>query len=290
MTAVGVVDQVRLGDHACWTYDERTEGLDAVGRFVTAGLRLGHRILCFLDALTPDAVLADLAARGVPTGSALADGRLRLIPAGGSHRPQGGWDRPRMVAAIAAETARAGHPGYAALRLVADMAWALRAGTPVAELQRYESQVDALVSGGRVAALCLYDRRVCSDEQIRAVAAAHTATAGPDAGRRRTPLLRAYRTTDPCGLRLVGEVDRSNGDAFSAMLSDVAGCAPSGRPAVLDVSELAFADVRAAYALLDLGAVPPSDRVRLVGCRPALRRLLDLVGQGSGMETVGDPA
>ncbi|MGK5740519.1 MEDS domain-containing protein [Micromonospora sp. URMC 103] len=280
MTTTAVVDQVRLGDHVCWSYDDEAVGLGAVGRFVTTGLRRGDKALCFLDALAPEVVLADLTARGVPTRAALADGRLRLVPAGTTYRPQGRFDRPGMIANLVAETARAQHEGYAGLRLVGDMAWASRDRGGAAELRRYESEVNALFPDGRVAALCLYDRRRFPAEQVRAVAAAHPATVTPGASRSWKPLLRAYRTRNPDGLRLVGEIDGSNGDAFTAMLRDVSGRAPAHHPAVLDLSEVSFADVRAAHALLRADAARPPT-VRLVGCRPNLRRLLDLIRPGA---------
>ncbi|WBB68654.1 MEDS domain-containing protein [Micromonospora sp. WMMD812] len=289
MTTVRVVDQVGLGDHVFWSYDDTAAALDAVGRFLATGLRLGHKALCFLDALAPDAVLADLSARGVPADAARAEGRLRLLPAGGSYRPGRRFDRPGMIAVLAAESARAHREGYPGLRLVGDMAWAARAGTSVVELHRYETEVNALFPDGTVAGLCLYDRRLFPADQIRAIAAAHPGSAGPDTGGSWRPLLRAYRTRDPAGLRLVGEIDRSNGDAFTAMLSGMSGWAVPGGPAVLDVSGLSFADVGAAHDLLRAGETQTGG-LRLVGCRPAVRRLLDLVGQGAHLQPVGRPA
>lgn len=65
MTAAAVVDQVRLGDHVCWTYDDEAGSLDAVGRFVTAGLRLG--VAGFRPTLRR---LLDLVADGTRPGAA----------------------------------------------------------------------------------------------------------------------------------------------------------------------------------------------------------------------------
>jgi len=43
------VDQLRLGDHVCWGFDDDEARLDIVTRFVAAGQRDGHRILCLTE-------------------------------------------------------------------------------------------------------------------------------------------------------------------------------------------------------------------------------------------------
>ncbi|MGN9779656.1 MEDS domain-containing protein [Micromonospora sp. H33] len=278
MTTGAVVGQVDLGDHICWTYDVETAGLDAVGRFVAAGLLRDEKVVCFLDTLDPAAVVAAVHERGAAPEEALADGRLRIRPATESYRPDGRLDPDRMVFSLADESARAQREGHVGLRLVGDMSWAARTGTDVAELCRYEASVNRLFPDGRVAALCLYDRRLFPADDLWTVAATHPSTVGPRTGRTWIPLLRAYRTGQPPGLRLVGQVDVSNRAAFAAMVTDATDRLPFGRAVVLDLSGVSFADVAAATALVDAGRAARPREVRLVGCRPPLRRLLDLVG------------
>ncbi|MET8912545.1 MEDS domain-containing protein [Micromonospora sp. NPDC004551] len=277
MTATTVVDQVRLGDHVCWTHDDESVALDVVGRFAATGLRLGHKVVCFTETSPPQAVRARVDAVGVPTEAAVAAGRRRNVPALEAY-PTGSRPVPEtMVAVVVDEIDRARHEGYPGIRLAGDMAWVLRGGASLDDLRRYETALNPLFLDGRVAGLCLYDRRLFPADALRALAAAHPGTAGPHEARTWAPLLRAYRTTDPPGLRLVGQVDQSNREAFTAVLDDVtAGQRAAGRPPVLDVSELSFADVGAATALVRADRASATG-IRLVGCRPALHRLLHLL-------------
>ncbi|MGC1214656.1 MAG: MEDS domain-containing protein [Micromonospora sp.] len=276
MTPPTVVDQVRLGDHVCWTHDDESDALDAVGRFAATGLRLGHKVICFTDSSRPQAVRAHLEAAGVPTEAAVAAGQLRIQPAVENYLTGGRLVPQPVIKALVEEVSRAQREGYSGLRLAGDMAWVLGSATTLDDLCRYEADVNRLFMDGQVAGMCLYDRRIFPAEHLRTVAAAHPATAGPDAGRTWTPLLRLYRTVDPPGLRLVGQVDRSNREAFAAVLADAMRAAPSDRPVVVDVSQLSFADVSAAAALVRAERAEAGG-VRLVGCRPALSRLLGLL-------------
>ncbi|KAB1906156.1 MEDS domain-containing protein [Micromonospora sp. AMSO31t] len=284
MTATTVVDQVHLGDHVCWTHDDESVALDVVGRFAATGLRLGHKVVCFTETTPPQAVRARVDAVGVPTEAAVAAGQLRIVPAADAY-PTGARPTPEtMVAVVVGEVDRARHEGYPGIRLAGDMAWVLRSGTTLDDLRRYETALNPLFLDTRVAGLCLYDRRLFPADGMRALAAAHPGTAGPQAARIWTPLLRAYRTTDPPGLRLVGQVDLSNREAFTAVLDEVtADERAAGAPPVLDVSDLSFADVGAATAIVRADRASATG-VRLAGCRPALHRLLHLLGELSTPE------
>ncbi|WP_172892346.1 MEDS domain-containing protein [Micromonospora coxensis] len=275
-TASAVADQVRLGDHVCWVHDDEGDGLRAAGRFVAGGLRLGHKVLWFTDALPPSVARAHLDGQGPTTEAALACGQLRIVPAAEAYLSGGRFVPEAMLDALAAEIERARRAGHPGLRVVGDMGWALRHGASVTDLCRYEAEANRLFIDGHAAGMCLYDRRLYPTEYLRPASTAHPATVAPGAGHAWAPLLRAYRTRDPHGLRLVGEVDRSNRGAFAAMLDHVTGRGTNERATVLDVSELSFADVGAASALVRARRNAPSP-VRLVGCQPALTRLLDLV-------------
>ncbi|MFR9779854.1 MEDS domain-containing protein [Micromonospora sp. MS34] len=274
MTATSVVDQIQLGDHVCWTHDGESGGLDAVARFAAIGLRLGQKVVCFSETSTPRAVRDRVEAFGVPTEAAVASGQLRIVPAVEVYLPGRRLAPEELVATVVDEVSRAQQEGYPGVRLAGDMAWVLRSGITLDDLLRYETALNRLFLDRPMAGLCVYDRRLFPAERLRALGTAHPGTAGPHTDRTWTPLLRAYRTTDPPGLRLVGQVDQSNRDAFTALLDDVTG---DGRAPVLDLSGLTFADVGAATALVRAGRASATG-VRLVGCRPALRRLLGLLG------------
>jgi anti-anti-sigma regulatory factor len=52
------------------------------------------------------------------------------------------------------------------------------------------------------------------------------------------------------------------------------------RPLVIDIGELRFADGAAASLMVRAAAASPTG-MRIIGCSPALARLLDLVGAGA---------
>ncbi|MFG1673347.1 MEDS domain-containing protein [Micromonospora sp. NPDC049282] len=286
MTATTVVDQVELGDHVCWIHDDDGDALDTVGRFAAVGLRRGHKVVCFTETSTPQAVRLRVDAVGVPTEAAVAAGQLRILPAVEAFLA-GGRPTPTMLAdAVRHEVDQARHEGYPGIRLSGDMTWVLGTGVTLDELRRYELALNPLFPDGRVAGLCLYDRRRFPADQLRLLTAAHPGTADPHTPRTWSPLLRAYRVGDPLGLRLVGQVDRSNRDALVALLADLtADRWAAAVPPVLDLTDLSFADAGAATELARAVRAGRAG-VRLVGCRPTLRRLLHVLG---GV-TAGPPA
>jgi anti-anti-sigma regulatory factor len=103
-----------------------------------------------------------------------------------------------------------------------------------------------------------------------------TAVAGSETGW--APVLRIRRTTDPYGLRLIGEADLSNRRALGATLDNVLDQQPD--PAVpihLDVSGLRFADAGAAALLGRLASRAPMG-MRVTGVQPALEMVFDRLG------------
>jgi hypothetical protein len=186
-----------------------------------------------------------------------------------------------MLDCLAGHVERAVAEGFAGLWLVGDMAWALGELVDAEGLADYEAQVNRLYLDGRAMGVCLYDRRVFDADLLRQVTRAHPAAvtdAVTDAASGWTPLLRIRRTTDPYGLRLVGESDLSNRQAVAAALDAVLVAQPDpGVPIVVDVAGLRFAD-GATAALLGRLALRGPAGVHIVGCHGALQTVLDRLG------------
>jgi anti-anti-sigma regulatory factor len=261
------VDRLQLGDHVCWTYDDDEQCLDATARFVTAGLRAGHQVLCVTEALLPVTLLEALRTRGVPVQRALDTGQLRASAATEAHPPA---DRAEV---LLKEIVRAGENGHAGLRVVDDMSWALHFD----HLTCFETRLGRLLLDGGAALLCQYDRRRFDRDRLRQVSAVHPATAAPvhDAGWE--PMLRLHRTVDPPGLRLVGEVDVSNRGALAHALDAFA---DAETPVTIDVAGLTFIDAAGAGLIVRAaGWVPHA--IRIVGASPLVRKVLTLVSAGA---------
>src|SRR5947209_1440086 len=243
-----MVEQLRLGDHVCWTVDDNRA--EALAGLAASGIDAGHRIVYLTGSLFPDALLAGLAAAGVPVQHAREQGQLQVLPAQPGCVPGGGFDPHRMLDTVADQIRRAHADGYPGLRLIADMAWAPHDPLGVEQLTWYEAQTNRLFMDGQALGVCLYDRRTFPKGLLREVAGAHPATTPARADVDWAPLLRVSRTIDGYGLRLFGEADLSNRQALTAVLHAVIVEHPDpARPVLVDVSGLRFADVGTAGLL-----------------------------------------
>ena len=275
MNAPYVTDRLQLGDHACWIFDDDDRCLREMARFVQAGLARRQRVVYLTETLAPSALLVALQARGVHAAEATAAGRLEIVPARDVYLTDGAFDPDgvlRLTRDLVAATVR---NGYAGLRAVGDMSWALARPPGVERLVRYETEINQLFLDGLAVGVCLYDRRRFDKHLLRALAAAHPCTnpARVDDGWR--PPLRMRR--GPAGLCLKGAVDATNRHALAAALGTVVDGARGARPVRVDVSELTFLDAAGASLLARAAATAPAG-VTLVGCSVPVVRVLSLIG------------
>ncbi|MCU7727670.1 MEDS domain-containing protein [Actinoplanes sp. KI2] len=267
-----LLGQVAPGDHVCWTVDDDATRIEAIAGFVRAGLSARHRVVYCGD--DPEALLDGLERHGVDGRAAVEEHLLQAIPAEAVYLPGGVFDPEATLELWRGEIARIRAAGYPGIRMVADMTWASRRVPGAERLPWYEAQVNAFFLDEYVAAVCAYDRRRFDPLALRRLGWAH-----PGAVAARVPFeprssLRARRTHDPYGLRLAGEVDRSNREALRTMIEHLFDDGPA---ATVDVSGLAFADTAGSRILIEAAARGP---LRLVGVSPPLRRLLDFHGAG----------
>jgi anti-anti-sigma regulatory factor len=164
------------------------------------------------------------------------------------------------LTAVRDETYAAGYRG----QLVAGkMTWTLRAGFDTADLVAYESSANRFFGDGRVAGLCLYDRRRFDKQAIAAIAAVHPG-----------PLLRFTLGGWGAHLRLSGELDASNAGSLPSILSMVA---EVDSTVLLDASDLRFLDAAGAGTIVRFAASRPT-RHTVVRCTRGVRQALSLVG------------
>jgi anti-anti-sigma regulatory factor len=258
---------LELGDHVCASYAtdrERRDGFTVVAR---AGVRDGHKVLCFVEASGGmPAALGGWLAGAVP---AAGPGQVRVQAVGDGAAAGGRVDYLGMIDGLAEEINRAMREGYPGIRLVGDMAWTLRGDVDTEALVDYEAAANELFGDGRAVGLCQYDLRRFDGATLRAVAAAHP---GMVTGRGDGPLLRFAFA--PRGITLVGEVDASNRRAFSAIVSRLS-TLPA--PATLDATDLRFIDAAGAAAIVAVAAVR-AGRQTVVRCPRGVAQMLRLVG------------
>jgi anti-anti-sigma regulatory factor len=111
------------------------------------------------------------------------------------------------------------------------------------------------------------------------VGCAHPVTFHPgrgDAGW--SAVLRIQRSSDPYGLRLIGESDLSNRQAMAAALDAVLRQQPDPAvPIVIDVRDLRFADAATGVLLGRLARRAPAG-IHLTECSTALETVLERLG------------
>ena len=268
-----LLDRLALGDHVCWTVDDDATKLAAIARLLAAGMRSRHRVMYCGDA--PGAVLNRLAEQGVGVRAALGSGQLSAVTAEDGYLAGGLFDPEATLAAWARAKARARADGYRGVRVVGDMAWALRPIPGADRLDRFEAQVNALFADGYAMGVCVYDRRLFDPLRLRRAGLAHPGAAGPLLPFDPASSLRARHTAAPYGLRLAGEADMANRAALRAVLEDTLARRPAGEVVTVDAAELHFLDTAAARVLLAAAAAAP---MRIVGCSPMVLRLLEFHG------------
>ncbi|GAA2486183.1 MEDS domain-containing protein [Winogradskya humida] len=270
-----LVEGLRPGDHVCWTYATDAERRRLAAAYVRCGLRDHHRVVHLAAAPGRDEALADLAAAGIDVAPALRRGDLQVLIATDAYLDDSGaFDAERTHHQWTEAVRSARRDGYAGLRALGDLTWAA-AGAPGADrIGWFERQLNRVFADGYGMAVCTYDRRVCSRTLLSDVARAHpcTVTADP-AGRE--PLLRMIRNAT--GLRLSGEADLSNRDSLATLLGHLLEDTGTRPVVTIDLADLRFADASTCELIVHTGR-NADGRLRTIGARPQVQRLLTLVG------------
>ncbi|GEL21405.1 hypothetical protein PSU4_03590 [Pseudonocardia sulfidoxydans NBRC 16205] len=246
--------------------------------FVADGLDRNERVLYFDDG-TAEGVLNRLSDDRVAFERPLRTGQLAIVPAEATraifHTPLP-EARAMMLEHIDGSTAA----GYAGFRMTGQMSYGLDRQWP-ATFVEYDRELDGLVRERGITALCLYDRRRYSDEQIERMRDVHrkelsVPTAYDDG------LLRVVRT-GPTSARLSGEVDHSNRPAIARLLETTLDDALRSHSAPSDIelnlASLRFIDVASAVSLVHAAeGFPDTHRLVLTDVRPGVLRVLDRCG------------
>jgi anti-anti-sigma regulatory factor len=231
------VGEIRPGDHAAFPFTTCEEQEQVIGQFLRDGLDALEKVIYLSDA--PGRPLPGLADRH-DLGHLAQTGQLRVIPRAQACLNDGRFDPDRMLRVIGEEIALAAGQRYDAVRLSADMSWALseRGGYPL--MLACETRFDdTMTPGSPITAVCQLDRRRCRADQVGALTDAHRIRVVPDP-EFDDGILRITRTYSPDGLRLAGEVDARRHAAFLAALIAIS----STRDSVhVDFAEVRFMDL-----------------------------------------------
>lgn len=265
------VDRVGAGDHACMTFSDAAERLDLVARFVRDGLRQRERVLCLTDAVSPEQLGQELAARTVGSRAATRRGQLSIAPAATMLFGSADTD---VLTVLVDERNRAARDGYTGLRVTADMCWATRPAAPVERLSEFESRVGQLFDGGQLCLICQYDR-----DRFDAVTLAFAASTHPKAVAAQvyyeSVLLRICRQYSPTGVRIAGELDYRQQDVLEQALAE---SRRLDRHLHIDLRDLEYIDAACATVIVQTASRLPASRKMTITCKSLVAKVLHLVG------------
>jgi anti-anti-sigma regulatory factor len=249
------------------TEGERLAGLTA---WVRRGLELGEKIIYTELTLMPeDALVPVLEAWGVDVAAAVRDGQLVVLPPEEFYPPEG----QRVV------VERALAEGFPSVRISAEVRAALSVLSPSA-VHGVEQRLDALVGELPMSAMCQYSEAATTGTWLDDAVATHLSGVHQS----------TFSTSrDLDGLALHGEVDATNTDVFTAVLS-AASCHRS-RVLWVDLGEVSYVDAGSCWRLDDATRSYRSSggHVLLVALQPPVEltmRMLE-VDELPGMHLVG---
>ena len=279
MSAFRSVSTIAAHDHACLLHASDDERWDVAAAYVDAGLRAGERVVYVPDAETPETVVDALALAGSERARREAGGQFTVMAQDDVYAAVD-YDPERLALQWGELTQAALAEGFRGMRVVADMGWALHVEMDAQELFVYERAAGALFAQLPFSAVCLYDERRWSGEQILGAAQAHpVAMCGGwhhhAVARIADELELSFTASDR--LRVAGSVDLATIERFADVLR-LAGESPCDL--TLDLGELAFLDVRGLATLYaTAGSLAPRGcELLLDATPPVVARLLALFG------------
>lgn len=165
--------EVAQGDHLCAFYRGLRDRDRVLIPYLRAGLVVGDKCLCVVDATDPETVLAELRCH-LDADRRVAERQLDVLASQHTYLHTGGFRTDRMIEFWdGAVRSALGEGGFSFVRAVGEMTWALRDVPGVDELVGYESRLNRFVPLHPQVILCLYDLERFSGELIMDILKTH---------------------------------------------------------------------------------------------------------------------
>jgi anti-anti-sigma regulatory factor len=269
------VGDLRPGDHAWLAFNSNEEQNRVIGDFVFDGLNTQEKVVYVTDS-KPLELPGLLSRHGIDPTPFTEVGQLRLIPPEKACQTRGRFDPDRMLKTLNQEVSVAFDQGYRAVRLTADMGWALREPGGSDLMLGCEQGFEAAVAPSTMTmAICQVHRGSCSSDELIALRNTHEVLVevNPEFD---DGVLKITRTFAPHGLRLEGELDGARHAVFAETLSSVV---VAESRVHLDFTRLSFIDL-GALNLLAIYAMrmPGGSGLVLDNLRPDVEQVIEMVG------------
>ncbi|SEG83491.1 Anti-anti-sigma regulatory factor (antagonist of anti-sigma factor) [Nonomuraea solani] len=252
-----------LGDHVCLPFEGERERMLATQAFTVNGLRRRTKVVIITHADSP-ARTRDWLAPLVPGfADAESAGQVEILACADTHFTNGCLDPERVYAELANAKERARRHGQHGVYALVDASW----GVPDAPGQAvFEAGTNELFGERWLAAVCQYDRRLFPREAIDRATSVHPIS--PEQA-----LLRFANTGSPAGLRIWGDIDLTNRQAFASVLARLE---KEPGEVLIDASDLDFIDAGSAQLLTVTAMARPEGSTAIV-CRDSMARVLRLI-------------
>jgi signal transduction histidine kinase len=172
-TISSAIQELKPQDHLCLIYNSPEEHLAGAAMFIKCGLENRERCLYVVDDSTSEAVNAVLERSGVSVADARASHSLEIVTKREAYLRDGYFSPERMINFLREQTEKAQRDGFGALRLAAEMTWALGDAAGVDRLLEYEARLNHFFEDHACLAACQYNRQRFSAETVRGVIHTH---------------------------------------------------------------------------------------------------------------------
>ena len=166
-------ENVMEGQHICYIYNEDTERLRVMAKFMKSGMLEGEKLLYLVDVITPAEMLDCLEELGVNVKT--KEGGLTVAEAASAYCPSGHFNADEMLDSIRNfYTDAVEKEGYPGARGTGEMSWCLNEGlADEASIMEYEARLNFLVAEYPYTACCQYDARRFDGHIIMDVLSVH---------------------------------------------------------------------------------------------------------------------
>lgn len=212
------------GEHVCVSYQNHGERTALLMINLTDALERGERFVYFVDSGSTDDVVSWFADQRLEIGPVLAREQFVVRPTERFVAAAGGVDSDQVIAVLRQESEQAMRAGYTGTRVCREMAWALRGQADLARVTVHERWVAGVIASGELLGIrlvCQYARDDLPNGDLSALQGAHELSLTTEQAQRVSPLLRVDLLKAGAGLRLSGEVDRSNIVELAAALDSM---------------------------------------------------------------------
>src|SRR5690242_2108245 len=207
------VGEIRPGDHAWLAYADREEQDRVIGDFLFDGLNTTEKVVYVTDA-PPWRLPGMLNRHGIDPTPFANVGQLRLLPYEPTCFTMGRFDPERLLRSLSDEITIGIEQGYRAVRVTADLSWALHQPDGRRLVMSCENGFEDTVAPSTTAmAICQVERNRCEPEELIALQNTHEVLVevNPEFD---DGVLKITRTFAPYGLRLEGELDPARQGPF----------------------------------------------------------------------------